>query len=171
VLVASPDSISPSAAGQALLRSGRCPARLAVPHSGEDGSGAGPGHLYWFTPTRSGNSTSSAMNYAASGTSSCVAKWYVEEEREFQAWLSSHPSSRKPQRKQPAMLQQASRSMQCVPLPWLAKEGNLRVHAPKLSGQGDWYLKRQLNISERCSGTHDKACVGQDDGADGSDAG
>ena len=50
-------------------------------------------------------------------------------------------------------------------------EGNPALNAPKLSGQGDWYLKRQLQqFQERCAGRARKGCLRQDDGADGGDA-
>jgi len=38
-------------------------------------------------------------------------------------------------------------------------EGNPALNAPKLSGQGDWYLKRQLkNFQDRCPGYARKRC-------------
>ena len=36
------------------------------------------------------------------------------------------------------------------------------MHAPKLSGQGDWYLKRQLNYFKNgARGAHDKDVYGK----------
>jgi cytochrome c oxidase subunit 2 len=41
-------------------------------------------------------------------------------------------------------------------------EGNPALHAPKLSGQGDWYLQRQLkNYKQGARGTHDKDIFGK----------
>jgi cytochrome c oxidase subunit 2 len=41
-------------------------------------------------------------------------------------------------------------------------EGNPALNAPKLSGQGDWYLKRQLkNFKIGARGTHDKDVFGK----------
>ena len=41
-------------------------------------------------------------------------------------------------------------------------EGNLALHAPKLSGQSDWYLKRQLKYYKQgVRGTHEKDVFGK----------
>jgi cytochrome c oxidase subunit 2 len=41
-------------------------------------------------------------------------------------------------------------------------EGNVAMHAPKLSGQGDWYLIRQLNnFKHGARGAHDKDLYGK----------
>ena len=44
----------------------------------------------------------------------------------------------------------------------LQGEGNPALHAPKLSGQGDWYLKRQLKYYKQgIRGTHEKDVFGK----------
>jgi cytochrome c oxidase subunit 2 len=50
----------------------------------------------------------------------------------------------------------------CAACHGLQGEGNPALNAPKLSGQGDWYLKRQLKYYKQgARGTHDKDVFGK----------
>ena len=117
----------------------------------------------WFTPTRTGkfdilcNELCGIAHFAMRG------KVVVEEERAFQAWLSSQPTFAQTAA-QAAGDATAGKSLYavCTACHGLQAEGNRALNAPKLSGQGDWYLKRQLkNYKQGARGTHDKDVFGK----------
>ncbi len=104
----------------------------------------------WFTPTRTGkfdilcNELCGIAHFAMRG------KIVVEEEAAFQAWLSSHPTFAQTSA-QAAGDAAAGKPLYavCAACHGLQGEGNPALHAPKLSGQGDWYLKRQLQYYQQ----------------------
>ena len=90
-------------------------------------------------------------------------KVIVEEEGAFQAWLSSYPTFAQSST-QVAGDAAAGKPLYavCAACHGLQAEGNPALHAPKLSGQGDWYLKRQLKYFKNgARGTHDKDEIGR----------
>jgi cytochrome c oxidase subunit 2 len=90
-------------------------------------------------------------------------KVVVEEEPAFQAWLAGYPTYAQ-SRAQVAGDAAAGKPLfaVCAACHGLQAEGNPALNAPKLSGQGDWYLKRQLkNFKEGARGTHDKDAFGK----------
>ena len=117
----------------------------------------------WLTPTRTGkfdllcNELCGVAHYAMRG------KVVVEEERAFQAWLTGHPTFAQIAARAPG---DAAAGKQlyavCAACHGLQAEGNPALHAPKLSGQGDWYLQRQLkNFKNGARGAHDKDVFGK----------
>jgi cytochrome c oxidase subunit 2 len=117
----------------------------------------------WFTPTRIGEFDILCEELCGIAHFTMRGKVIVEEERAFQAWLSSYPT-----------FAQASAQVSgdaaagkplyavCAACHGLQAEGNLALNAPKLSGQGDWYLKRQLKYFKNgARGTHDKDVFGK----------
>jgi cytochrome c oxidase subunit 2 len=117
----------------------------------------------WFTPTRTGkfdllcNELCGIAHFAMRG------KVVVEEERAFQAWLSSQPTFAQisAQAGGDAAAGQAHYAV-CAGCHGAQAEGTPALHAPKLSGQRDWYLKRQLkNYKQGARGTHDKDVFGK----------
>ena len=117
----------------------------------------------WFTPTRSGKFDLLCNELCGVGHFVMRGKVVVEEEREFQAWLSSYPTFAQTLARaagNPA----AGKPLYavCAACHGLQAEGNPALHAPKLSGQGDWYLKRQLKYFKNgARGTHDKDVFGK----------
>ena len=117
----------------------------AVP--GEDEHGAGPRHLRLVhaDPGRTFDAFCEQLcgiaHYAMRG------KVVVEDEAAFQTWLGSYPtfaqtcSARSPG---DAGGRAAGSTPSARPATARKREGNPALNAPKLSGQGDWYLKRQL---------------------------
>ncbi|MSQ49468.1 MAG: c-type cytochrome [Betaproteobacteria bacterium] len=90
-------------------------------------------------------------------------KVVVEEERAFQAWLAGQPTVAQ-------TIKHASGDVAagkplyavCSACHGAQAEGNHALHAPKLSGLGDWYLRRQLkNYKQGVRGTHDKDVYGK----------
>jgi cytochrome c oxidase subunit 2 len=117
----------------------------------------------WLTPTRTGkfdllcNELCGVAHYAMRG------KVVVEEEHAFQAWLGGHPTYAQTSAKATG---DAAAGKQlyavCAACHGLQAEGNPALHAPKLSGQGDWYLQRQLkSFKQGARGTHDKDVFGK----------
>ncbi len=118
----------------------------------------------WFTPTRTGKFDAPLRtSYVASRITPCAAKSSWKKRRAFQAWLSGHPT-----------FAQSSAGVAgdaaageplyavCAACHGAQAEGNPALNAPKLSGQGDWYLQRQLkNFKKGARGTHDKDVFGK----------
>ena len=117
----------------------------------------------WFTPTRTGKFDLLCNELCGVGHFVMRGKVVVEEEREFQAWLSSHPTFA--QTSAQAVGDAAAGKplyAVCAACHGSQAEGNPALHAPKLSGQGDWYLKRQLKYFKNgARGTHDKDVFGK----------
>ncbi len=117
----------------------------------------------WFTPTRTGKFDLLCNELCGIGHFVMRGKVVVEEEGAFQAWLSSHPTFAQ------TLAHAAGDAAAGKPLyavcsacHGLQAEGNPALNAPKLSGQGDWYLKRQLkNFKDGARGTHDKDVFGK----------
>ena len=117
----------------------------------------------WFTPTRTGKFGLLCEELCGIAHVTMRGKIIVEEERAFQAWLSSHPTFA--QSSAQAVGDPAAgkpRYAVCAACHGSQGEGNPALHAPKLSGQGDWYLKRQMNsFKQGARGTHDKDVFGK----------
>jgi len=117
----------------------------------------------WFTPTRTGKFDLLCNELCGVGHFVMRGKVVVEEEREFQAWLSSYPTFAQTSA-QAAGDAAAGKPLYavCAACHGLQAEGNPALHAPKLSGQGDWYLKRQLKYFKNgARGTHEKDVFGK----------
>src|SRR2546425_2841267 len=117
----------------------------------------------WFTPTRVGEFDVFCMQLCGIAHFAMRGKVVVEEEGAFQAWLSSYPTYS--QSKAPVAGDAAAGKplfAVCSSCHGLQAEGNPALNAPKLAGQGDWYLKRQLkNFKDGARGTHEKDVFGK----------
>ncbi len=104
----------------------------------------------WFTPTRTGKFDLLCQELCGIAHFAMRGKVVVEEEAAFQAWLSSHPTFAQTSA-QAAGDAVAGKPLYavCAACHGLQGEGNAALHAPKLSGQGDWYLKRQLQYYQQ----------------------
>ena len=117
----------------------------------------------WFTPTRTGTFDAFCEQLCGIAHFAMRGKVIVDEEPAFQAWLSSHPTFAQ-SRAQVAGDAAAGKPLfaVCAACHGLQAEGNPALNAPKLSGQGDWYLKRQLHhFKSGARGTHDKDVFGK----------
>jgi cytochrome c oxidase subunit 2 len=117
----------------------------------------------WFTPTRTGKFDILCEELCGIAHFTMRGKVVVEEERAFQAWLSSYPTFAQTSARA-AGDAAAGKPLYavCAACHGLQAEGNPALHAPKLSGQGDWYLKRQLKYYKQgVRGTHDKDVFGK----------
>jgi cytochrome c oxidase subunit 2 len=117
----------------------------------------------WFTPTRTGKFDVLCEELCGIAHFTMRGKVIVEEERAFQAWLSSYPTFAQSSA-QVAGNVAAGKPLYavCATCHGPQAQGNLALNAPKLGGQGDWYLKRQLNYFKNgARGTHDKDVFGK----------
>ncbi len=117
----------------------------------------------WFTPTRTGKFDVLCEELCGVAHFTMRGKVIVDEESAFQAWLSSYPTFAQTAA-QAAGDAAAGQPLfaACAACHGLQAEGNPLLHAPKLSGQGDWYLHRQLkNFKQGARGTHDKDVFGK----------
>jgi cytochrome c oxidase subunit 2 len=117
----------------------------------------------WFTPTRIGKFDLLCEQLCGIGHFVMRGKVVVEEERAFQDWLSGYPTFAQSMA-QVAGDAEAGKPLfaVCAACHGAQAEGNLAMNAPKLSGQGDWYLKRQLNyFKQGARGAHDKDLYGK----------
>ena len=117
----------------------------------------------WFTPTRTGKFDILCSELCGTAHFAMRGKVVVEEEAAFQAWLSGHPTFAQTSI-QAADDAAAGKSLYalCAACHGVQGEGNAALHGPKLSGQGDWYLKQQLKYYKQgIRGTHDKDVFGK----------
>jgi cytochrome c oxidase subunit II len=117
----------------------------------------------WFTPTRTGTFDALCEQLCGIAHFAMRGKVIVEEESAFREWLSSYPTYAQ-SKAQVAGDAAAGKPLfaVCAACHGLQAEGNPALNAPKLSGQGDWYLKRQLkNFKDGARGAHDKDVFGK----------
>jgi cytochrome c oxidase subunit 2 len=117
----------------------------------------------WFTPTRTGKFDLLCNELCGVGHYAMRGKVVVEEEGVFQAWLAGHPTFAQTSAYKAG---DAAAGKQlyalCATCHGLQAEGNVALNAPKLSGQGVWYLQRQLKyFKQGVRGTHDKDVFGK----------
>jgi len=145
VLISSPELHLPSAGRSRAAPLHRRPARLrctAVP--GQDDLVPGSSPISGSRPLGPENSTSSATNYCGTGHFVMRAASWWRRDRLFGV-LSSHPTFGKTSAQVPGDAATGKPLYAvCAACHGLQAEGNPALNAPKLSGQGDWYLKRQL---------------------------
>ena len=117
----------------------------------------------WFTPTRTGKFDLLCNELCGVGHYAMRGKVVVEEESRFQAWLTGHPTFAQTAA-HPAGDAEAGKPLYalCAACHGVQAEGNPALNAPKLTGQGDWYVQRQLkNFKIGARGTHDKDVFGK----------
>jgi cytochrome c oxidase subunit II len=165
VLVASPELHLPVGVPQkALLRSIDVLHDFTVPQF-RFKMGLIPGLVTraWFTPTRPGTFDLLCQELCGIGHFTMRGKVVVEDSAAFQSWLNGNPTFAQASA-QVAGDASAGASLfaVCSACHGPQAEGNPAMHAPKLSGQGDWYLKRQLkNFKSGARGAHEKDVFGQ----------
>lgn len=110
----------------------------------------------WFTPTKIGRYEILCEELCGIGHHTMRGHVVVEELADFQAWLNSYPTFAQTQAQVPgnAVAGQSLYGV-CAGCHGSQGEGNPQLHAPKLSGQEGWYLKRQLQYYKQgVRGTH-----------------
>jgi cytochrome c oxidase subunit 2 len=117
----------------------------------------------WFTPTRTGKFDVLCEELCGIAHFTMRGKVVVEEESAFRAWLGSYPTFAQASAR---VAGDASAGEPlyavCAACHGAQGEGNPALNAPKLSGQGDWYLKRQLQyFKSGARGAHEKDAFGK----------
>jgi cytochrome c oxidase subunit 2 len=124
-----------------------------------------PGTLtyIWLTPTREGAFDLLCNELCGVGHYVMRGKVVVQPEAEFTTWLSRFPTYAQTQLEQKGDLQLGKASYAvCAACHGAQAEGNQALNAPKLNGQGEWYLRRQLqNYKIGARGTHDLDVFGK----------
>ena len=118
---------------------------------------------FWVTPSRTGKFDLLCNELCGVGHFAMRGKVVVEDAQAYQAWLASHPTFAQTATK-PTGDAAAGKQLYavCASCHGTQAEGNPALHAPKLSGQGDWYLQRQLKyFKQGVRGTHDKDVFGK----------
>ena len=100
----------------------------------------------WFTPTRTGSFDLLCEELCGIGHHAMRGRVVVVDEPDYETWLATQPTFADTQRVaggDPA----AGRALYavCGACHGQQGEGNPALNAPQLAGQGEWYVKRQLN--------------------------
>jgi cytochrome c oxidase subunit 2 len=117
----------------------------------------------WFTPTRAGRFDVMCQELCGIAHFAMRGKVIVEEEAGFQTWLAAQPTFAQTMAR-PATDVATGRQLYaaCAACHGPQGEGSPGTSAPKLSGQDDWYLRRQLkNFKQGVRGTHDRDLFGK----------
>jgi cytochrome c oxidase subunit II len=118
---------------------------------------------YWFTPTKVGSYDLNCQELCGIGHFTMHSKIVVEDDAPFQTWLASYPTFAQSLVPAPADASAGAPLFAvCSACHGQQAEGNPAMHAPKLSGQPDWYLVRQLkSFKAGQRGTNQKDVFGQ----------
>jgi len=117
----------------------------------------------WFTPTRVGKFDVLCNELCGVGHYVMRGKVVIESDEAYQAWLSSYPTFAQTQiqKNGDAAAGQALYAV-CSACHGAQGEGNKALNAPKLSGQAEWYLSRQLmNFKQGARGVKDQDINGK----------
>jgi cytochrome c oxidase subunit II len=112
---------------------------------------------YWFTPTTTGTFDLNCQELCGIGHFTMHGLIVVEDDAAFQSWLSSYPTFAQASA-HPTGDASAGAGLYavCSSCHGQQGQGNPALHAPKLSGQADWYLVRQLkNFKSGARGTNE----------------
>jgi cytochrome c oxidase subunit 2 len=117
----------------------------------------------WFTPTRVGKFDLLCNELCGVGHYVMRGKVVIESDEAYQVWLSNYPTfvQTQTQKKGDAAAGQSLYAV-CSACHGAQGEGNKALNAPKLSGQAEWYLSRQLiNFKQGARGVKDQDVNGK----------
>jgi cytochrome c oxidase subunit 2 len=117
----------------------------------------------WFTPTRTGTYDLLCEELCGVGHFAMRGRVVVEEPAAFRAWMARQGTYAQASARAPgdAVAGKALYAV-CAACHGATGEGNVAMNAPKLSGQGAWYLERQLRqFKVGARGTHEKDVFGK----------
>jgi cytochrome c oxidase subunit 2 len=99
----------------------------------------------WFTPTKTGQYEILCEELCGVGHHTMRGMVVVDEQQDFDTWLDAQPTYAEVLAKAPGdpQLGQAQYAV-CVACHGQQGEGNQVLNAPKLAGQEEWYLRRQI---------------------------
>lgn len=117
----------------------------------------------WFTPTRKGSFDLLCEELCGVGHFAMRGRLVVDEPAAYAAWLEKQPTYAQ-LRETPAANAAIGKNLYavCAACHGVNGEGNVALNAPKLAGQGAWYLERQLHLFKSgARGTHEKDTFGK----------
>ena len=117
----------------------------------------------WFTPTRTGEFDLLCEELCGVGHFAMRGRIVVDEEAGFQKWLAAQPTFAQWQAR-PKGNPVAGQALYatCAACHGAQGDGLIALNAPKLTGQGAWYIKRQLSMFKNGSrGAHSKDTYGK----------
>ena len=117
----------------------------------------------WFTPTRVGTYDAFCEQLCGIAHYAMRGKVVVEEEAAYKTWISGFPTFAQTNSEVAGdAVAGAPLYTVCAACHGAQAEGNPALNAPKLSGQGGWYLKRQLQqFKNGARGAHEKDVFGK----------
>ena len=117
----------------------------------------------WFTPTVAGRYELLCEELCGIGHHTMRGHVVVEEQEAFDKWLDAQPTYAEIVAKAPGDPSAgASLYAVCTACHGAQGEGNPLLNAPKLAGQGAWYMKRQLEYFKKgIRGSHELDIYGQ----------
>ena len=117
----------------------------------------------WLTPTKNGRYEILCEELCGVGHHTMRGAVIVEDQADFDTWLSNQPTFAALNAK-PAGNAAVGAAMYgvCAACHGQQGEGNLAMNSPKIAGQSEWYLKRQIeNYKRGLRGTHENDTFGQ----------
>ena len=117
----------------------------------------------WFTPTRTGSFDLLCEELCGIGHFAMRGRLVVDEPADYQAWLDRQSTFAQVGARTPGNAEAGKASYAaCAACHGANGEGNVALNAPRLSGQGAWYLERQVRLfREGARGTHEKDVFGR----------
>jgi cytochrome c oxidase subunit 2 len=117
----------------------------------------------WFTPTRTGSFDLLCEELCGIGHFAMRGRLVVDEPAAFQAWLDRQSTFAQIGARAPGNAEAGKAAYAvCAACHGANGEGNVAMNAPRLNGQGAWYLERQLRLFKAgARGTHEKDVFGK----------
>ena len=117
----------------------------------------------WFTPTRTGAFDLLCEELCGTGHFAMRGRLVVDEEPAFRAWLDAQPTyAQWLARPKPELAAGQALYATCAACHGAQGEGNQVLNAPKLTGQGAWYVARQLrHFKTGARGAHENDTFGK----------
>jgi cytochrome c oxidase subunit 2 len=117
----------------------------------------------WFTPTRTGSFDLLCEELCGIGHFAMRGRLVVDEPAAFQAWMDRQSTFAQVGARAPGNAEAGKAAYAvCAACHGANGEGNVAMNAPRLNGQGAWYLERQLRLFKAgARGTHEKDVFGK----------
>ena len=118
---------------------------------------------FWLTPTRTGEFDALCEQLCGIAHFAMRGRVVVDEQAAFNDWLAAQPTYARALAEVEGDAQVGQTLFAtCTACHGAQAEGNRELNAPKLTGQGKWYLVRQLNdFRKGIRGTHESDIYGQ----------
>ena len=118
---------------------------------------------FWFTPTRTGEFDALCEQLCGMAHFAMRGRVVVDQQAAFDEWLAAQPTYAQTQAETTGDVQAGQALFgTCSACHGTQAEGNRQLNAPKLSGQGKWYLVKQLqDFRKGIRGTHDNDVYGK----------